>query len=461
MLLFELPYELLDTILDYVPQKTLTKLCTVNQQGYELCLPRLYRHLYIKNRSHFKQLEKGLKRSTFLQQVVTTSTRTLTISCEQSSYQWLISNHQASWCQTWLKSIHTITFSHFDILPMEQIGSFLYRFSSSSLHNLQFHYCNLICQNQPEPMIPMLPDLLTETSIFQLPATYTFQPKQELSQQEQQTLLYKLNQIKKVEFLWTDFSSTAITTLFSMLPQLSFVNFGANHNRLEHANSIALKALKQHCSHITGLHIRLQQIETIILSDIITHYGHQLINLGIQCQNKHVLQTVAKHATNIEQLTLHASLLNQLSEDEEEEKDDEEEEKEMIIMGKNWYEQQSLSSSSTNSIWRTDYKNNYLLNKNEKKTLDNIIGVVQKCGRLIYMEMVSWGVQDIPSILFEIKDEKQQHSLSRCSSTTSLSSLASSSTLYSSSSSLIHNNNNKTSLTLDSEVLNEIRTLFI
>ncbi|KAI9303977.1 hypothetical protein BJ944DRAFT_267532 [Cunninghamella echinulata] len=459
MLLFELPYELLDSILDHVPQKTLTRLCTVNQQGYELCLPHLYRHLHIKNRSHFKQLEKGLKRSTFLQQVVANYTRTLTIGCEQSSYQWLISNHQASWCQTWLKNIHTITFSHFDILPVEQISSFLYRFSSSSLHNLHFHYCNLICQNQPEPMVPMLPDLLTESSIFQLPATYTFQPKQELSQQEQQMLLVKSNQIKRVEFLWTDFSSTAITTLFSMLPQLSFVNFGANHNRLEHANSIALKALKQHCSHITGLHIRLQQIEKGILSDTITHYGHQLINLGIQCQDKHVLQTVAKHATNIEQLTLHASLVNQSSDDEEGEKDDEEEENEMVLMGKSWRDQRS-SSPSTSLMWRTDYKNNYFLNKNEKKTLDNIIGVVQKCGRLIYMEMVSWGVQDIPSILFEIKDEKQQHSLSRCSSTTSLSSLASSSTLHSSSSSsLIHNN--KTSLTLDSEVLNEIRTLFI
>ncbi|CAO3638961.1 unnamed protein product [Cunninghamella blakesleeana] len=446
MLLLDLPYEILDNIFDKLPQKTLTRLCTVNQKGYELCIPTLYRHLHIKNRTYFKQLEKGLKRSTFLQHVITTYTRTLTITCEQSSYQWLISRQQASWCQKWLKNTHTITFCHFDMLPIDQIGEFLYRLNS--LHNIQLHYCNLICQNQPEPLIPMLPDTLNNSSIYQLPATYTYHQQQPSSSIHH----YPLESIKKIEFLWTDFSSTAITTLFSMLPELTFVHFGANHNRLENANTLAIKSLKHYCSKIQGLHIRLQQIEPTTLSEVITHYGHQLINLGIQCQDKHVLKTVAQHANNIKQLTLHASpvLSSALEEDNQEEMED-------------------TSLIKDHYLWRTDDKNNNIyhynhLNKNEKKTLDNIIDVVQQCGQLIYMEMVSWGVQDIPSILFQIKDEKQNHSLSRCSSTSSLSSLASSSSLsLSSFSSSYHSYSqyNKTSLTLDSEVLNEIRTLFI
>ncbi|KAI8086050.1 uncharacterized protein BX664DRAFT_235703, partial [Halteromyces radiatus] len=141
---------------------------------------------------------------------------------------------------------------------------------------------------------------------------------------------------------WTDFSSTAIDALLHMIPHLTHAFFGANHNRLPNANTMALKALKNNCRHIHSLKVALQQIHPTMISRLITYYGDQLIRLDIRCEDVTTLKAVAQHAKRIRQL--------------------------------------NTGDTNRNAIQR----------------------IVQHCGRLTFMEMISWGIQDIPTVILEV-----------------------------------------------------------
>jgi hypothetical protein len=314
--LWTLPCELRDIIFTDLPQSTLAQLCLVNQLSYGLSLPYLYRHVHIKIRKQLAQLDKGIQRSSVLREVVRVHTKRLTLTSCQSSFQWLISHTQAEWCQRWMPHLAALTFCDFAILPMERVGPFLAL--STSLETVRFRYCNLICHDQPEAYIPMLPEDHIHTSIYQLPATYSYHTKEnkdDEDDEEKKTHIQPPSSLprqlpststKRLILDWTDFSPTAMDVLLSTVPSLTHVSLGANHNRLKNANTTALTALERHCPRITSLTLALQQLEAADLARLITHYNVRLLHLDLQYLHVGTLAAVAQHATNIEQLTLRA-----------------------------------------------------------------------------------------------------------------------------------------------------------
>jgi hypothetical protein len=211
-----------------------------------------------------------------------------------------------------------LTFCDFAILPMERVVPFLAL--STSLETVRFRYCNLICHHQPEAYIPMLPEDHIHTSIYQLPATYSYHTKENKdddndNDEEKKTPTQPPSSLprqlpststKRLILDWTDFSPTAMDVLLSTVPSLTHVSLGANHNRLKNANTTALTALERHCPRITSLTLALQQLEPADLARLITHYNARLLHLDLQYLHVDTLATVAQHATNIEQLTLRA-----------------------------------------------------------------------------------------------------------------------------------------------------------
>ncbi|KAI8337626.1 hypothetical protein BC941DRAFT_452458 [Chlamydoabsidia padenii] len=244
----------------------------------------------------------------------------------------------------------------------------------------------------------MLPDDHFHTSIFQLPVTYTYNYNDSKNdngegddhtllraqQQQQQQQYQPSTSIKQLELEWTDFSSMAIDKLISMVPTLTHVSFGANHNRLKNANTTALESLKRHCPLIESLKIALQQIHPPILSHIIIYYGpRQLYHLDIQCHHIDTLKTVAQYANKVKQLVIHS-----VGQQEVDIKDP------LVVANK-------------------------------------VMSIVQQCNQLIHMEMISWGIKDIPSVILYAHQRRSNTWLE------------------------------KASLVLNNELLAEVRNLFI
>ncbi|KAI8140776.1 hypothetical protein BJV82DRAFT_519251 [Fennellomyces sp. T-0311] len=151
---------------------------------------------------------------------------------------------------------------------------------------------------------------------------------------------------KRLSFCWTDFTQQAVACLLAKLPYLESVDLGANRNRVIGANTAAVQSLADHCPNVNELTISLQQVSESVLCDTIEHYGRQLHTLSIRCDGRDTLKSVAHHATHVKNLTIRASAQHQ--------------------------------PSSTNPI----------------------VGILQRCKELVHLEMVSWMVQDVPTVVW-------------------------------------------------------------
>ncbi|SAM03709.1 hypothetical protein [Absidia glauca] len=294
---FNLPFELGDLIFTSLPPSALAQLCLVSRYSYARCLPHLYHHVHIKIRRHWRQLDLALKRSPLLRQVLRTYTKQLTVTCCQSSYQWLITQAQADWCQRWLANLHTLTFCDFAILHVEQVAWFL---AHPTINSLRFRYCNLVCHDQVEAYIPLAPEDHPSISIYQLPAPYYYH-----NTRAPFVVPASLSPVSCLDLESTDFSSVAIQHLLQLVPRITSASFGANHNRIKDANSSALDALRTACPTIHTLKTALQQIHPSSLHSLIAFYGVQLLSLDLSCHDATTLTTVAQHATHVKHLVLH------------------------------------------------------------------------------------------------------------------------------------------------------------
>ncbi|KAI9499385.1 hypothetical protein BDB00DRAFT_748089, partial [Zychaea mexicana] len=146
---------------------------------------------------------------------------------------------------------------------------------------------------------------------------------------------------RRLNFCWTDFSEAAAASLFERLPYLESVNLGANRNRVVGANTAAIKSLTEHCIYIKELTVSLQQISESVLCETIAHYGPQLHKLSIRCDGRETLKSVAQHATHVKNLTIRAA----------------------------------------------------------EEDHGSIVGILQRCRELVHLEMVSWMVQDVPTVV--------------------------------------------------------------
>ncbi|KAF1805901.1 hypothetical protein FB192DRAFT_1276306 [Mucor lusitanicus] len=272
--------------------------------GYQLFLPRLYRHVELGHRTHIKQLEQGLQTNTYLKETVKAHTQILTLKCRQGgNSHWLIISLFEQ-----LPNVRRLCFRDFLALSVQKVRQVL--LTLPRLTHLDFQYCELTASPTIKPM-----------AVCHLP------------------------NLKNLHFLWTDFSADAIRQLFSFTPSLNRVVLGANHNRKAMANDAALQCLTQHCTQIKDLSISLQQVKEASLCQVIQVYGSQLQHLSIRCEGNDTLWAISQHTKQLRQLVLRCS----------------------------------------------NYTGGY----------HSVMNVLQDCRSLQHLEMVSWPLHDVPSIVLD------------------------------------------------------------
>jgi hypothetical protein len=286
MVLLQLPLELLNYIADQLPSKALTQLCLTCRELHMAILPTLYAHVQLSFRSHIKQLEYGLQVSPYLANTINQSTRKLTLVSRQSGTHW-VANDVRFLLQIAYR-VESLHFHDFHVLMVEhvcQVASAL-----PLLRHLEFRYCNLAAEVMPSSPIrnSHMPESqgLGHTDALESP---------------------KFSQTSYLTLVWTDFSSSAISTLLRHLPGLQVVDFGANHNRIYSANDSAIFSLSQYCPKVQVLHVGLQQVREQTLCETIRLYGSSLTCLDVKCDSVQTLKAVAAHAESLQELTVRAA----------------------------------------------------------------------------------------------------------------------------------------------------------
>lgn len=161
-------------------------------------------------------------------------------------------------------------------------------------------------------------------------------------------VLFNLTQLN---LMWTDFTTEAIRQLLIMTPNLNHVVLGANHNRKPLANDSALHVMTQLCPFIKHLEISLQQVKEASLCQLIGVYGSQLENLSIRCEGNETIRQISRLCTKkLQHLVIRCS---------------------------------------TNS-------SNAVVGYNQE-----MMHVLEQCHALTHLEMVSWPLQDVPSVVLD------------------------------------------------------------
>ncbi|GAN01957.1 hypothetical protein MAM1_0014c01394 [Mucor ambiguus] len=309
MQLFQLPNELLQMISTYLPRQSIARLCSTSIAGYQLFLPRLYRHVELGHRTHIKQLEQGLQTNTYLKETVKAHTQILTLKCRQGgNSHWLIISLFEQ-----LPNVKRLCFRDFLALSVQKVRQVL--LTLPQLTHLDFQYCELTAAA----------------------SAATWKTKS--------MPMCHLPNLKNLNLLWTDFSAEAIRQLFSFTPNLDRVILGANHNRKAMANDAALQYLTEHCTQIKDLSISLQQVKEASLCQVIQVYGPQLQHLSIRCEGNDTLWAISQHTKQLRQLVIRCS----------------------------------------------NYTGGY----------HSVMHVLQDCRSLQHLEMVSWPLHDMPSIVLD------------------------------------------------------------
>ncbi|KAI7891127.1 uncharacterized protein EV154DRAFT_420916 [Mucor mucedo] len=163
--------------------------------------------------------------------------------------------------------------------------------------------------------------------------------------EEEEEELVVLEGITTLNLVWTDFSTAAIRQLWMMTPNLTRVHLGANHNRQKLTNDTALIALTESCPRINDLEVSLQQVQEDSICKLIQTYGSQLERLSVRCEGNDTLRSIAHHTQSLQQLILRCNY--------------------------------------------SGYYNHHVMH------------IFQQCQSLTHLEMVSWPLQDVPTIVLD------------------------------------------------------------
>ncbi|KAL9545553.1 hypothetical protein MBANPS3_007088 [Mucor bainieri] len=210
-----------------------------------------------------------------------------------------------------------------------------------------------------------------------------------------------LPNLKNLDLLWTDFSADAIRQLFSFTPNLNRVILGANHNRKAMANDAALQHLTEHCTQVKDLSISLQQVKEASLCQVIERYGLQLQHLSIRCEGNDTLWAISQHTKQLRQLVIRCS----------------------------------------------NYTGGY----------HSVMNVLQDCRSLQHLEMVSWPLHDVPSIVLDQIRHKTSNIVKVSSTMSSTTTPTNANTISATTTSYIEGI--KRTVALDKQDLQEIRRL--
>lgn len=157
-----------------------------------------------------------------------------------------------------------------------------------------------------------------------------------------------------LNLMWTDFSTEAIRQLLYITPNLNRVVLGANHNRKRLANDTALKVLTEQCQDIKSLSISLQQVKEISICEVIQKYGSQLEHLSIRCEGSDTIKTISQYTTKLQHLVIRCN----------------------------------------NSGY------------------NNVMNILRQCRSLNHLEMISWPLQDVPTVVLDQLRYRHTHSSS-------------------------------------------------
>ncbi|CAO3617077.1 unnamed protein product [Mucor fragilis] len=369
MQLLQLPNELLQMISSHLPRQSIARLCSTSIAGYQLFLPRLYRHVELGHRTHIKQLEQGLQANTYLKETVRAHTQILTLKCRQGgNSHWLIISLFEQ-----LPNVRRLYFRDFLALSVQKVRQVL--LTLPRLTHLDFQYCELTATATGAPWTATVKSV----SKCQLP------------------------NLRNLNLLWTDFSADAIRQLFSFTPNLNRVILGANHNRKAMANNAALQSLTEHCTQVRDLSISLQQVKEASLCQVIEMYGSQLQHLSIRCEGNDTLWAISQHTKQLRQLVIRCS----------------------------------------------NYTGGY----------HSVMNVLQDCRSLQHLEMVSWPLHDVPSIVLDQIRYKASNIVTVSSTMPTSNTTATTTPSPSSSSSSSYIEGIKRTVALDKQDLQEIRRL--
>ncbi|KAI8646293.1 hypothetical protein BD408DRAFT_410516 [Parasitella parasitica] len=331
MNLLQLPNELLQMIASHLPRQSLARLCSTSMAGYQLFLPKLYRHVELGHRNHIKQLEQGLQRNLYLKETVNLHTQILTLKCRQGgNSHWLVMSLLEQ-----LSNIRCLYFRDFLSLSVQKVRQAL--FALPRLRHLDFQYCELTSADSTATA--------TAASITTTITTTTTTTITAATNTAKTASTCHAPNLTSLNLLWTDFSADAIRQLFSFAPNLNRVFLGANHNRKPMANDTALQLLTSNCLHVKDLSISLQQVKEASLCEVIRMYGAQLQHLSIRCEGNDTLWAISQYTKQLRQLVIRCS----------------------------------------------NYAGGY----------HSVIHVLQDCRALQHLEMVSWPVHDVPSIVLD------------------------------------------------------------
>ncbi|KAI9278801.1 hypothetical protein BDA99DRAFT_493174 [Phascolomyces articulosus] len=504
-LLLQLPQELLQLLFLLLPQQALARFSQTCHLAYDLSSPTLYSHVRVGFRAHVRQLEQGIKKRPKLKELLETYTRTLTLKNHTSSNLWFARDFAGLLTATC--NVRVLTLSDFDALSIDYLSRLAA--ALPNIECLELHYCNLTHEPLPTtPTASATPTTLytfplsspSSSSLASVSGTTT-------SDKNNNTALF--SNTRRLNFCWTDFSEEAVTSLLQKLPYLSSVDLGANRNRVVGANTAAVKSLQEHCIHIKELTISLQQVSESVLCDTIAHYGPQLHKLSIRCDGRETLKSVAQHATHVKNLTIRAagtttitttttaaapnittttvSNMNHSNNPSHTTVQQQNQRPSSVnasslttttihhnttnrVRGSPPTLSSSLSQLPSTTVIRNNNNNNInAMNirqqqhqpwimmqqgngvdqqqqqQEEEEDHGSIVGILQRCKELVHLEMVSWMVQDVPTVVWRGIDAVA--SRRRRSGPTSL---------------LMHKKmlSNKT-LALDLEELQEIRKQFV
>ncbi|ORX51335.1 hypothetical protein DM01DRAFT_1337385 [Hesseltinella vesiculosa] len=408
--LFGLPFELQQQIYGHLAPWMINELCLTSQAGREQCIPHLYRHITIKTRRQFKNLQQA---SPNLTREIKHHTKQLTLTCQQASSQWLLSHTMLSWCQQALPNLTSVSLHDFTLLDIDQLASFIGRLPTVT--QLGLYYSNLIIQNQPEAMLPMLPEDHDQTSLYQLPDHYYHRsPSQQAAtifQTVRATSYFSSSAyptssqintpfhiatpepisppvqrlpLTHLDLEWTDFSTTAIDRLLSLVPDLTHLFLGANHNRLANANDNCIASLPIHCPTIHHLTIALQQITPSVLASCLDRYGPRLATLHLHSQEWSVLSKIPR--VHLQSLSLHGQA-----------------HRPMDTRSNPTKLPQPPVPRSTNNQAHKPHRN-----ATQHPRWNLLLGAVQQCRRL-QMSVFDWSLSDLPPLI-------QQHAVTTSSS---------------------------------------------
>lgn len=358
-MLLRIPTELLQEILHNLSRSTLTRLCLVNRQAYQLCLPVLYAHLELSFRCHIRQLDWGIQHRPFLRETIEQHTKQLTLVCRQSGsfvteLQYLLSR---------IPKVRILTFSDFHVLPVEIIRPLANVLPQ--LQQLNFKYCNLVSKDQQTNGSEG-----NDCSVFKSTST--------------------------LSFFWTDFSESAIRKLLSGFPNLCSVEFGANHNRIHTANDSALKILREHCLDIRDLSVSLQQVAESTLCEVIAFYGPQLRRLSIRCDGPRTLTTVATHAIHVQDLSVRAVGGPWMGTHHNHQQHHQQQQHSQR-------RQQQHQQQHQHQLRRQQFQQG-MQQVDDEAAEDEIegsmMGILKRCQRLVHLELACWMIQDVPGIVW-------------------------------------------------------------